>query len=50
MCGLPVMNIPIFMHNNMPFGLQIIGRKYQDYKLIKFAKELLLQQALSPFS
>ena len=40
MCGLPVINIPMFSHNGMPFGLQVIGRKYQDYKLLEFAKEL----------
>jgi Asp-tRNA(Asn)/Glu-tRNA(Gln) amidotransferase A subunit family amidase len=41
MCGLPVINIPLFNHNGMPFGLQVIGKKYQDYKLINFVKQLL---------
>ena len=39
-CGLPVVNILLFNHNGMPFGLQFIGRKYQDYKLLKFISEL----------
>jgi Asp-tRNA(Asn)/Glu-tRNA(Gln) amidotransferase A subunit family amidase len=40
MCGLPVINIPLFNHNGMPFGLQIIGKKYQDYKLLNFVNQL----------
>jgi Asp-tRNA(Asn)/Glu-tRNA(Gln) amidotransferase A subunit family amidase len=39
MCGLPVLNVPKFKHNGMPFGLQVIGRKYADYKLLSFVKE-----------
>lgn len=41
MCGLPVINIPLFNYNKMPFGLQVIGRKYQDYKLLNFVEELV---------
>jgi Asp-tRNA(Asn)/Glu-tRNA(Gln) amidotransferase A subunit family amidase len=39
MCGLPVLNVPIFSHEGMPHGLQIIARKYTDYKLLNFVKE-----------
>jgi Asp-tRNA(Asn)/Glu-tRNA(Gln) amidotransferase A subunit family amidase len=41
MCGLPVINVPLFNQDQMPFGLQVIGRKYQDYKLLNFVNELV---------
>ena len=38
---LPAINVPIFIsHNNLPFGLQIISRKYNDYLLLNFLKYL----------
>jgi Asp-tRNA(Asn)/Glu-tRNA(Gln) amidotransferase A subunit family amidase len=40
LCGLPVINIPLFRKGELPFGAQVIGRKYQDYKLLNFASEL----------
>ena len=40
MCGFPAVSIPLFEHNGMPFGLQIIAKKYCDYKLLAFVKEL----------
>jgi Asp-tRNA(Asn)/Glu-tRNA(Gln) amidotransferase A subunit family amidase len=50
LCGLPVINIPLFMHNGLPFGLQIIGRKYADYKLIAFANEMVENGLFPVFS
>ena len=39
--GLPVVNVPLFTGpNNMPFGLQVIGRKYDDYKVLDYARVL----------
>ena len=39
--GLPVVNVPLFTGpNNMPFGLQVIGRKYDDYKVLNYARAL----------
>ena len=39
--GLPVINIPMFTGpNGLPFGLQAIARKYDDYKLLRFAEEV----------
>jgi len=39
--GLPVVNIPMFTGpNGMPFGLQAIARKYDDYKLLRFCEEV----------
>lgn len=41
LCHVPSMNLPIFKSpEGMPFGAQIIGSKYKDYDLIKFAKYL----------
>ena len=38
LCGVPVINIPLFSGpNGMPFGMQIISRRYNDYLLLKFA-------------
>jgi len=41
MCGLPVINLPLFEENGMPFGLQLVGRKYQDHKLLEFADSIM---------
>lgn len=42
LCGLPVINIPIFKGpDEMPFGLQIVGRRYSDYLLLSFAEFLV---------
>lgn len=35
--GLPVVNVPVFVGPlGLPFGLQIIGRRYNDYGLLSF--------------
>ena len=39
--GLPVVNVPLFCHDGLPFGVQVVGRKYNDYKVLRYAKELL---------
>ena len=41
MCGVPAINVPAFKSNaNLPFGLQIIARKYNDKLLLKFVNYL----------
>lgn len=41
LCGVPVMNLPIFKGpKNLPFGAQIVARRYNDYLLISFAQFL----------
>ncbi|MBD3296633.1 MAG: amidase [Candidatus Omnitrophica bacterium] len=41
MTYLPVMNVPLFKGpNDLPFGLQIVGRRYEDPKLFDFARWL----------
>lgn len=47
---LPVVNIPLFNDsNNMPYGLQIIARKYNDLTLLDFV-EYLFHNELIPKS
>ena len=37
--GLPTISIPVgFNKNNLPMGMQIIGRKEDDLRVISFAK------------
>lgn len=45
---LPVVNLPIGMSpNNLPFGLQVASRKYNDYRLLAFI-DFLLESGLIP--
>jgi Asp-tRNA(Asn)/Glu-tRNA(Gln) amidotransferase A subunit family amidase len=38
MCGVPVMNVPLFVGpKGLPFGLQLIAKRYDDPFLIQFA-------------
>jgi len=40
-CGVPVLNLPVFVGPaGLPFGAQIVARKYHDYQLLDFAKFL----------
>jgi len=40
-CGNPTINLPVFESpNGLPFGAQIVARKYNDYLLLNFAKFL----------
>jgi len=39
--GLPALTIPVFKGpKNLPFGLQIVGKKYDDYKLLEMARQI----------
>lgn len=53
LCGAPAVNLPVFSDSRgMPFGAQIIGRRYNDLLLLKFARFLrgrqLIPQAPNP--
>lgn len=38
LCGVPAINVPLFRGpQGMPFGAQIVGRRFNDYLLLKFA-------------
>jgi Asp-tRNA(Asn)/Glu-tRNA(Gln) amidotransferase A subunit family amidase len=40
-CGVPAINLPVFIGpNQMPFGAQIVSRRYNDYMLLSFAENL----------
>jgi len=42
--GIPAISIPLFQHSNkLPFGLQLMGNKFEEGKLLSFAKHLLEQ-------
>jgi len=47
-CGAPTINLPAFKGpNQLPFGAQIIARRYNDYLLLSFA-EYLSERGLLP--
>lgn len=40
-CGVPAISLPVFKGpNNLPFGLQIVGKRKKDKDLINFARYL----------
>jgi Asp-tRNA(Asn)/Glu-tRNA(Gln) amidotransferase A subunit family amidase len=44
---LPVLNAPVFRAaDGLPFGLQLVARKYDDYKLLGFARALLERELI----
>jgi len=46
LCGAPSINLPVFTGpNNLPFGAQVVFRKYKDFDLFNFLK-LLKQKKL----
>jgi Asp-tRNA(Asn)/Glu-tRNA(Gln) amidotransferase A subunit family amidase len=41
LCGVPVLSLPLFRDPvGMPFGAQVLARRYSDYKLLKFVELL----------
>lgn len=41
LCGAPTINLPVFSNSErMPFGAQIVGRRYNDYLLLNLARFL----------
>jgi len=41
LCGVPTINLPVFTGpNRLPFGAQILARRYNDYLLLDFARHL----------
>jgi len=50
LCHVPVINLPVFKSpNNLPFGAQIIARRYNDYYLLEFTKFLEREGMLNPW-
>lgn len=40
-CGVPALNLPVFAGPlGLPFGAQLVSRRYNDYLLLNFAAEL----------
>jgi Asp-tRNA(Asn)/Glu-tRNA(Gln) amidotransferase A subunit family amidase len=47
LCGAPAINLPVFSGpNRLPFGAQVIARRYNDYMLLAFASYLCDQGLL----
>lgn len=41
LCHAPTINLPLFKGpNNLPYGVQVVARKYSDYLLLNFVKKL----------
>jgi Asp-tRNA(Asn)/Glu-tRNA(Gln) amidotransferase A subunit family amidase len=48
LCGAPTINVPAFRGpNGLPFGLQVVGRRYSDYLALGFARWLEDEGVLS---
>lgn len=43
LCGVPVVSVPVFAGpNGLPFGAQVLARRYSDYLLLDFLRHLKL--------
>ena len=41
LCGVPTISLPVFVGpTGLPFGAQIVSRRYNDYMLLNFARHL----------
>jgi len=50
-CGIPAINLPVFSGpKELPFGAQIISRRYNDYLLLSFAEYLSEADLIPPAS
>ncbi|MBI2309912.1 amidase [Candidatus Collierbacteria bacterium] len=48
LCGAPTINLPVFIGpNKLPFGAQLVGRRYGDYGVLLFAS-FLITNGISP--
>ncbi len=48
-CGIPAINVPIFSGSKgLPFGLQVVARKYRDYDIFSFVDRLVAEGLAAP--
>ncbi len=40
LAGIPTINVPLCSHQNMPFGVQLVASKYNDYQLLEVLNNL----------
>ena len=40
LAGLPALSLPVGLDKGLPVGLQIIGKKFSDYRLLDFAEKV----------
>jgi Asp-tRNA(Asn)/Glu-tRNA(Gln) amidotransferase A subunit family amidase len=46
-CGVPTINLPVFVGpTSLPFGAQILARRYSDFQLLSFAEKLSVEGLL----
>ena len=47
--GIPSISLPLFTHSNlMPFGLQLMAKKFNELPLLSFSNHLMLQHKALP--
>lgn len=39
--GVPALSVPLFEHEGLPFGLQLVGKRYDDGRLLRTARWLV---------
>ncbi len=50
LCGVPTMNVPTFKSSEgLPFGAQLVARRYHDFSLLKMAKDVQTQGFMPPW-
>lgn len=48
LCGVPAINVPVFIGpDDLPFGAQVVARRYNDYLLLDFVR-WLRERGLAP--
>jgi Asp-tRNA(Asn)/Glu-tRNA(Gln) amidotransferase A subunit family amidase len=48
---LPSLNVPAYRcKSGLPFGIQVVAKKYNDYRIIDFVEHLIKMEILSPHS
>lgn len=49
LCGVPAVNLPLFSGpTGLPFGAQIVARRYHDFQLLEFARLLWRKACVRP--
>lgn len=50
LAGIPSVNVPLELHNDMPYGVQFVASKYKDYQLINILKNLANDNIIRSYS
>lgn len=41
LCGLPAVSVPVGIYEGMPYGMQVIGKRGEDKKLLRYAESIM---------